>query len=312
MLSNTSNTYQGGTNINAGTLSVSADTNLGDSAGGVSFTGAGTFQVTESFSSSRAFTLGGAANLNIAASKTFTATGSISGTAGLTKTGSGILAVTSDNSSTFSGPTTISAGTFLANNPSGSATGTGDITVEAGALLGGTGGVAGNVTVNDGGVFSPGASIGTLKTGALSLLNNSTFVLELQSTGSLTGDFAAVTGNLTLTGDVTLSITDSAPGSLLSQPGDHLSFASYTATQTGVFRVPGFGYPITDFDVSQTNPVHFYLNGVPVGIDYNYDTLPSDGIPEIALVVVPEPGSFASLAGAAGVLLGLRRFRRKS
>lgn len=70
--------------------------------------------------------------------------------------------LTLSGANTHSGSTIINAGTLLANNPSGSATGSGTVQVNNGGTLGGTGSISGLVTVNAGGQLAPGASIGTL------------------------------------------------------------------------------------------------------------------------------------------------------
>src|SRR4029077_16649446 len=58
------NTYLGGTVLKAGTLAVSADNNLGDSSGGLSFDG-GTLRYLAGFTSNRAVTLdAGGGNLD--------------------------------------------------------------------------------------------------------------------------------------------------------------------------------------------------------------------------------------------------------
>src|SRR3546814_10561241 len=49
------NSYTGGTAINAGTLSISSDGNLGDAAGGITFEG-GTLNITADMTSVRAVT----------------------------------------------------------------------------------------------------------------------------------------------------------------------------------------------------------------------------------------------------------------
>lgn len=78
---------------------------------------------------------------------------------GLAKAGPGTLCLGSAN--TYAGGTTVLAGRLLVTNPVGSGTGVGDVTVEGG-VLGGTGVIAGAVTVAREGTLAPGVSIGTL------------------------------------------------------------------------------------------------------------------------------------------------------
>ena len=68
--------------------------------------------------------------------------GVISGSGSLTKLGSGILALSAANS--YSGPTLVVGGTLLVNS---SQAGSGEVTVQAGATLGGTGVISGPVTI---------------------------------------------------------------------------------------------------------------------------------------------------------------------
>ena len=107
------NTYDGGTVISAGTLSVSRDANLGAASGGVSI-GAATLQVTDTFTSSRAIALTHAtgSTIEVAKEKTLTlaqaAAFAVPGVQ-LNKTGDGTLAL--DNLAQSGGALNIASGT---------------------------------------------------------------------------------------------------------------------------------------------------------------------------------------------------------
>ncbi len=149
--------------------------------------------------------LAGSATYNVTAGKTVSISDTIGGgvdaqiTGGFTKGGSGTLALSGANS--YVGGTTVAAGTLLANNTTGSATGTGVIQVNDTGTLGGTGSVAGAVSVLAGGTLAPGASIGTLNTGTVSLAAGSLFSAEIDA--ALSGrnaDLLNVTGGVSLGG----------------------------------------------------------------------------------------------------------------
>ena len=125
----------------------------------------------------------------------------------VTKADAGTVTLTAAN--TYEGVTTVSGGTLLVNNASGSGLGTGNAIVNGGKL-GGTGGFTGAVTVNAGGTLSPGASIETLGSGALTLNNDSAFEYEVNSgvATSVGADLQKVTGALNLNSVVTLTLTD--------------------------------------------------------------------------------------------------------
>ena len=97
--------------------------------------------------------LGATGTVN-AASGNIAIGGAISGTTyGLTKTGPNTLTLTGTN--TYTGATSVSAGTLVVNGDQSGATG--NVTVASGARLAGTGTVGGDTTFNSGAIHAPGA-----------------------------------------------------------------------------------------------------------------------------------------------------------
>lgn len=98
--------------------------------------------------------------LTVGGASSTTFSGEISGTNGhLVKGGNGTLTLSGANS--YTGNTQVNSGTLLVSNLTGSATGSGDVTVVAGAALGGTGILGGNLTLDPGAflAMAPGATL---------------------------------------------------------------------------------------------------------------------------------------------------------
>lgn len=149
--------------INAGVLSVSNDSNLGAAGSSVTF-GGGTLENSAVFSTARDMLLQSSGTLQTLAN--LTATGQISGLGSLVKTGAATLILTGTN--TYTGGTTISAGTLQVGNG------------------GTTGSVVGDILNNGTLVFNRSDAL--------------TFEGDISGTGSLVQDGNSV---LTLTGDNT-------------------------------------------------------------------------------------------------------------
>ncbi len=135
---------------------------------------------------------------------TFATVNGLTGSGGFTKSGgTGTLNLAVSNN--YTGNTTVSAGTLLVNNASGSATGSGNVAVNANATLGGAGIIGGTVTVQgtSGNLayVSPGNSAGTLTINSLNLNNFSAYIFE-------GGDLINVSDTLDLNSGWTLSLRE--------------------------------------------------------------------------------------------------------
>ncbi|WP_054310766.1 autotransporter outer membrane beta-barrel domain-containing protein [Mesorhizobium sp. 1M-11] len=104
------NSYRGGTDIDAGTLTVSADTNLGDLSGGLAFSG-GTLNTTRSFDTGRAVTLAASGRFDVAANTALGLSGQVLGGGDLIKAGFGTLKLM--NGGNAYGNTIVEAGSLV-------------------------------------------------------------------------------------------------------------------------------------------------------------------------------------------------------
>lgn len=133
---NATNTYMGGTKINAGTVKISSDGNLGDSSGGVTLAG-GTLEVDASLTTARTFAITADSGLRIS-DGTLTANGGFSGTGKLTVTGvSGgstetLVLGSTTNATNWSGGLSVTDATLAVAGDSN--LGTGDVTLDGGTL----------------------------------------------------------------------------------------------------------------------------------------------------------------------------------
>jgi outer membrane autotransporter protein len=182
------NTYQGGTRLEAGTIVVSRDENLGAASGGITFGGDfATLKFANGFTINRDIASTGVAAGFDTNGNDVTLGGVISGSGGLFKEGLGTLTLT--NTSTYSGFTEVIRGGLRVN---GSIAGS-EVTVDTQGWLGGTGTV-GSTTVY--GALMPGNSIGTLNVnGSLAFQSGSAYVVQLSPTASAR---TSVTGAVTI------------------------------------------------------------------------------------------------------------------
>lgn len=129
------NTYSGGTFVDAGVLAWNRDNSFG--AAGTSVTianGAGVRFTANSFSSDRPFNLtGGTALLLVDSVITGQLTGLISGAGGLNKLGLGTLVLTG-NSNSYQGGTSVTAGTLQVSSDGNLGAASGGVTFNGGTL----------------------------------------------------------------------------------------------------------------------------------------------------------------------------------
>lgn len=258
---------------------------------------------------------------------TFEAGAGFNGSGSIFKTGAGTFEL--KGPSTYGGGTEIQQGTVLANNVSGSATGSFDVNVKPGAVLGGSGTVGGNVLLEASpGVGMPGGKlivgpipgqIGQFKLGLdsnggdLDMDPGSILELEIQ-TNLITplSDSLTLEGGLFLDFDgdpqtnAILSITDL--GSARLTEGTALTLITYSGGwDAGLFKYNGT--IIDDYDpVFNAASTIFYIGAYGFRLDYDAGFSGNN----VNLIAVPEPGALASLIGGIGMLLGLQRFRRWS
>ncbi len=221
-----------------------------------------------------------------------TFSGNITGPIDLTKTGSGTLELSGNN--TYNGSTFITGGKLLIN---GTMTNTGLVVVNAGTL-GGSGSInpAANVFVVGGAEVSPGNSIGTLSAGPVSFLDTSIFSIEI---GVSTADQLVVAGAGSISGTVNLNLT------LLGDPTDDTYFTLIDGTSPfdGYAGGGRFSYSGNSLDEGET----FIVTTGPISQEFSI-SYAADAGKDVVVHATPEPGSAALLL--LGGVAFLRRRRR--
>ena len=138
----------------------------------------------------------------------------------ITKTGTGTMELSGTN--TYTGGTTVSAGTLLVNSPGSLAAGSA-VTVQSGGTLGGNGTIGGAITVESGGILAPGTSAGKLT------VNNS---VTMDSGAIYEWQLAAKTGPAGTDWDLISAANVSFGGTLNFVIDDSLFSGSISATDS--------------------------------------------------------------------------------
>lgn len=202
------------------------------------------------------------------------------GGASLTKGGAGTLVLSGAN--TYTGLTTVDAGVLRVDNSAGSATGAGDVLVNAGAALAGAGGIAGNVTLA--GILAPGDGLGTLTVGGNVTWN-----------GSLANAFQFELGAANASDRLL------AGGDFLKGSGVDFVFDFQSGATLGTFVLVDWD-GVTTFTAGDFSYVNL-ADGYAGVFAINGSRL------EFTTSAIPEPATYAALFGAGA--LGLALFRRR-
>ncbi|MGJ8650330.1 MAG: beta strand repeat-containing protein [Opitutaceae bacterium] len=212
----------------------------------------------------------------------------------LIKTGAGTQTLT--GTSTYTGTTGIIAGTLIVD---GSIASSSLVTVDSGATLGGSGNL-GAVVID--GTLAIGNSPGTMTFSSLTLAGTAIYEIDGTAGAGVTGghDFADVTGALTYGGDLDLDIgTIFAAGNYTF---DLFDFGSQSGDLASIVLSDQYSGSLLDGDLDGI----WDLNA---GND-TWQFTQSTGV--LTLSVVPEPGSYALLAGLLGLGYVMVRRRRQS
>lgn len=240
--------------------------------------------------------------------------GSVS-TASLVRNGAGGTTILS-GPNTYTGTTTVTAGTLLANNTTDSGTGSGAVSVAANAFLGGTGTIkpTGTNGINVTGVLVPGGNV----VGNLTLdLGSTTGTVGMNATSGFNFDLATAATTIALVG---------------LGNGDRLTLAGASANDfafnSNVINFLGTGdvgfYKLFDTNIDNSNTwTGLTFDGttgvISSGLSFTnltsgktgsllMGTAGNGGITgDIYLQVIPEPST--ALLGAIGMLALLRRRR---
>lgn len=299
-----SSTYSGGTQVLGGTLSFLQGTSMGAapasptpgyitvSGGTIEFDN-GTGNLT--LATNRGIALGptsgsGTGGISVANSAaTLTYAGiiadTVGGTGAMVKSGAGTLRLQGAN--TYSGGTTVSAGTLMVSNSTGSATGSGDVTVATGGVLRGAGSISGSLTVQSGGELRPGeTAVGTINTAAVNVDAGGKLIFRLS--GNNTNDRLNA-------GAALFTLNTAALIEVIYE-------GAYTALEGHGFNLMDWGSISSDGNLAD----QISLPALAGGLVWDTTQLTTMGM--ISVTIVPEPTKV--LLMVAGLMLMMLRRRR--
>jgi len=219
----------------------------------------------------------------------------------------GVVSLTAANS--YTGGTRVYGGILFANNPSGSATGSGLVQVLDGGVLAGTGTIAGPVEIDVGGVIAPAGGLGvpgTLTVGATTFGGGGEFVFQIaDAEGEAGTDYSllAISGQLAIAATgadrFTVQMYSVGPDGRVANfdPSQAYSWMFVTADKVTGFDVAKFEFNLENFSVALTGA--FSVSQVENNLLINYSP-----------ASIPEPSTWMLLGGGLVVVVLVARSRR--
>lgn len=239
----------------------------------------------------RTLTLAGSGNTTISGAIANNNAGNTVASA-LTVTNTGTTTLSGAN--TYTGVTTISAGTVLVN---GSHVGAAAYSVASGATLGGTGSI--NLSAGNGNVtFANGAKLQASSSDAISFTLGAG-VLDLS--GALSAASASLFFTLDAPGSTVVSASSASIGAGVLN-FDDFSFITGAGFGAGTYTL----FDLTSFSGSLGSSLTGTIGGLNATI-----SLAGNDIILTTASAIPEPASAAALAGVAGLALVASRRRRR-
>jgi autotransporter-associated beta strand protein len=326
------NSYTGATTVNGGTLVAGSSTALGSGAGALTVNNGsklalGSYNATVGEVTLNSGSITGSGTLT--GSSYTVSSGTIAPTlagSGVTLTKTGLGSVTLNAAETFTGKTTVSAGTLiLAHGVSlasteinlgtsgskgtldASALSGGGITIGNGQTLAGYGTVVGNTIID--GTLAPGNSPGVIGvTGSLTLNSGSTSIFEVAGSGAGVGfDQVNVSGALTYGGVLKLDVIGSYNMGTAFQ--DYLfNFGSETGGFSSVkYRLNGSSWSDLNYYAANNTWQMWDNSGLAARTDNGYIGI---NLNTGMLTVVPEPSTYILFGlGSLALVIAARRRR---
>lgn len=312
-LVNPGNTFTSPVRVDFGTVAITSDGALGNPANGLFLNGGntttnGSLRLDAPVTTNRTITVSATSAINTNVFD-FAVNGVLAGGGALTKLGIGNLNL-NNSANTFTGILNVNGGRVNVNG--NLPTSTSGVNVNSGGVLGGTGNITRNVTVNGGGIVSPGISPGVLTiNGNITFNAGSAFEVELNGLTAGTGyDQLIVNGNVTLT------------GALL---GGSVGFLPSLGDQFWILVKPTPG-AITGTFAGLPEGSFLELGGIQFQITYtaNFASLGGPGTGNdvmLTVTAIPEPATLimisSAVVGAGGIWWNQRqrnshRIRRRA